>query len=946
MKTNNIFKAVAFVTAAAFTVNLTASYAGESGIKAEPAKVAGYVSQTNIKAPAEAVIVEEPLSAVERLSNACENNDTDKIAQLCDSMIVELDASKAEIEAVAADISSWADDEIIARQQSYKSQMNVKYSETVKALTELRAGINTEANLAVISADMAEDEEYHRSDATPNIAVQPVEQTVAASESAKNAEIVSPAATADDLVYDKGVSDPIAIKALADTLGSAKDIYLFVKNGIAYEAYAGSKKDASITLEQLGGNDIDQAGLLVSLLRAKGIPARFMSGTVRITPEQAVEITGAKDASSAGRILSSRYRNTAKLTHNGELVGYRMYHTWVEAYVPYTDYRGAGNASGESVWVQLDPSFKKVEIKTESVETSYSEKDKELLKIVDDAKKDYPKMFDDIETNAEKVDLYSRIIVESKDEYIPSSLPYTVLEADQRYSFIKDEDKAAVSITVAGEKLFSEYVSDIYKKPLVVSYEPAGSSDKAVMDRYENLTDVPAYLVDVVPVVTCGDSKYVGKKSVSLGSAQKMLTSIKDGTGTTILDDSVYAGSMYAINLDLQNIDSVDAEKAEERIKKVQQDAASQNSYSPEIMGAFLDYSGKYYFGLCDSQEAIYTSIMNIERSRQLGLAITSYEFGSHYSLGIVDSLEYGSFHIDVAYNNMNVISRDGNKDTEKKFNMTVGNVESYCEGSVWEKLVDSNKSGISTVAVLNAAHAKGIDSLYMTRSNVEEELAKCNISASVKQEIRNFINKGMSVEALPETLTIGDWTGTAYIAYDMKTGSASYMISGGTAGGASHTFEQLLNINLMLSVVNAGMALVGMAVGTARVYKGEFTNDNATLSLGVVNVISSAEALASAYEMSFDSLDYIFKYVEEGDAMMEDFEAFTYQNIADTVAAFGAMCSTVGGAGMGIVGEMLDIVLEAYDTATTLYDVFDDAPNSIEELRDKVFDLIGLLKF
>lgn len=38
-----------------------------------------------------------------------------------------------------------------------------------------------------------------------------------------------------------------------------------------------------------------------------------------------------------------------------------MEHVWVRSYIPYTDYRGAGDASGSSVWLDLDTGIKSYE---------------------------------------------------------------------------------------------------------------------------------------------------------------------------------------------------------------------------------------------------------------------------------------------------------------------------------------------------------------------------------------------------------------------------------------------------------------------------------------------------------------------------------------------------------------------------------------------------------
>ena len=76
------------------------------------------------------------------------------------------------------------------------------------------------------------------------------------------------------------------IKELAESLNSVIEIYEYVRNNINFEAYYGSRKGAVGTLDQMAGNDIDQASLLISLLRYKGIPARYVRGTIEIPVEK------------------------------------------------------------------------------------------------------------------------------------------------------------------------------------------------------------------------------------------------------------------------------------------------------------------------------------------------------------------------------------------------------------------------------------------------------------------------------------------------------------------------------------------------------------------------------------------------------------------------------------------------------------------------------------
>ena len=142
-------------------------------------------------------------------------------------------------------------------------------------------------------------------------------------------------------------------------LGSALEIYNYVKTQITFDAYYGARKGAEGTLAQKSGNDYDQAGLLVALLRANGIPAYYVRGEMLLSPEQAQEWTAAADAMAAVSQLAAQGIPVTALTAGGRIAAVRMERVWVKALVPYENYRGAGENNGEKVWIALDPAFKK-----------------------------------------------------------------------------------------------------------------------------------------------------------------------------------------------------------------------------------------------------------------------------------------------------------------------------------------------------------------------------------------------------------------------------------------------------------------------------------------------------------------------------------------------------------------------------------------------------------
>ncbi len=886
---NNKLRIAALSIAATFICATTAdcSYDIYNGKKT--------VSNDNIIAEemfAEIVNAEQSVSVIEQLAYACREKNADDISSVCDMIMDEMDAAKEEVAAYALDINEWASDEIKARQEKHENELNVKYAQTASALTELRNGINTEKNLEIICSNFTNPNEYHKSDAAPNneTSAKTIEDE-SGSMNVKAVAINSPAPTDDDLKYDGNSEIPEIITILAEALNDPNRIYLFVKNNIRTEAYTGSKKEALITLSQSGGNDIDQAALLIALFRAQKIPARYVTGTVQITAEQSLEITGAMNINAALLIFASGYRNAKSISKNGDIIGFKMTRTWVEAYIPYTDYRGAGNMGGDRTWIQLDPSFKKLESTVENFEAEYSDNDKAIFDMINKTSAENREDFDESVSIPDKIAYYYNDIQTSSDAYIPASLPYTALSVDERYSFIKDTDKDSISISIGYEDILSAHVSELYGRSVIIDFEPASSYDQEVIDKYEKLTDVPAYLVNVVPVVTVGDKKYKGTEECSLGSAHEMIISINVGGNSNMLRESIFSGSMYALNLDLQSITPDEARAIQIRMENAEENYTLKNAFTTKELGAFLDCAGKYYFSLCDLMDGLFAAEMNIDRTRRLGLAITGYQFARNVSFGNVRSLEPGSFYIDVAYNSSSVVSLEGNRDLEKNFTLSSGMTGSYFEGYIWEQLIDSDKTCISTISVMNAAAQKGIQFSFLTPENVESQLAKSNIKDSVKNEIRNFINQGFYVKLVPETLTIGDWTGTAYIAIDMNTGSASYMISGGTAGGGSMVFNEwdageLFKLNNILFLTDLSISFLDFCNSLRDFYYAQIFKDTIDGILSIHGIVGSVHSIVSACDMRDENYNFFVESQSESFSQgdMESYSLFTLQNLIYTV--------------------------------------------------------------
>jgi RHS repeat-associated protein len=153
----------------------------------------------------------------------------------------------------------------------------------------------------------------------------------------------------------------------ANELQTPLRIFQFVRDEIEHELYFGSKKGALGTLWSGRGNDLDQASLLIGLLRARGFKARYVIGVVDVPMAQAMTWADAPNPLAAHNGFFAAYcwgRYDAPACATGRFVfnptnntSIRMEHAWVEV-ESKAAYRGLAVGEGDLIWIPLDPSWK------------------------------------------------------------------------------------------------------------------------------------------------------------------------------------------------------------------------------------------------------------------------------------------------------------------------------------------------------------------------------------------------------------------------------------------------------------------------------------------------------------------------------------------------------------------------------------------------------------
>ena len=303
---------------------------------------------------------------------------------------------------------------------------------------------------------------------------------------------------------------------------SVLEVYQYIKNNYMMEFYFGSRKGAVGTFSEKAGNDYDIASLLIGVLRDRNIPARYAKGEIEITAEQAMEWTATDDINVAIRLIASLGIPTTGMISNGETVAVRLEHTGVEAYVPYTDYRGTGNRAGDRLWIPLDASFKMsthlagTDIETINAymkdESNYLNENSvingvsvsNIAKMVDGEESAFVKyMLENGYDSVAQVFGGKEIIYEDLG-YLPLSLPYNTVSDVDRYDDIPVDYTDTISFelfgnSASGNNIYGDdyinktiYAPDVYGKRLTLAYVPATSSDSDVISEHGNIFSTPA----------------------------------------------------------------------------------------------------------------------------------------------------------------------------------------------------------------------------------------------------------------------------------------------------------------------------------------------------------------------------------------------------------------------------------------------------------------------
>ena len=601
----------------------------------------------------------------------------------------------------------------------------------------------------------------------------------------------------DDLAETIDVQFTDEINDLAGSLNnSAVEIYQFVRNNCQFEAYLGSRKGAQQTLHHRSGNDYDQASLLIALLRTSGIPARYVKGSVEMPIDRATNWLGFQDSQNAASILTTCGMNGVLVNMNNEPYSIRCTRVWVEAWLPYINYRGAVNDSTGCQWVALDPAFKQYEYNPginlpgeinhdgATFVMDYIMSGVDSMTPAEIFKQDLIDSLAIYHPDAEYDDLITkRTVIEDTNSILPGggTLPYKTLDVDTAFSEIPNDSRYYIRFHVYNNGTTLDYTTslpEIVEKQVTLSYIGATASDIAIIEDAGGIFNVTVpSTVDLKPVLKIdGCVVQTGTGSVMMGlsnnSDMHFIAPVGDFNEMPTVYNTVVAGNHQGIGIDTEDAFPAMFGSVETLCDEI-------------VLGQEQHQLALTYLNKCDMGGDDIADLMHMVVMNDVAEAIVENSVSVYLDMwGNPTSMDWTGMTVDADRKIIGPFSVHG-IDNGGDYMRIAGADGSIQENRLFEDWFD--EEAISAVKILEIAADSGIAVCELfPGSSIASQCPGFDHTTNVTSAVQGSLNNGRHVIIPERSFLYGEWEGTGYIDLDPATGAAGYIISGGHNGGAT----------------------------------------------------------------------------------------------------------------------------------------------------------------
>jgi RHS repeat-associated protein len=561
-------------------------------------------------------------------------------------------------------------------------------------------------------------------------------------------------------------------------------LYNFVHDTIETEVYYGSKKGALGTLREGAGNDFDQASLLIALLRASGIAARYEYSVVRLTPAQAESYAGTETVAAAVDALASAGVPVEGQAQGSQWVSVQMEHAFVRAWVPYTNYRGLAGPGARELWVSLDPSVKRSEalprVDVSAVAFDFAgylalpanPPPKSPLETYEQSVRDYIRQ-NNLECATLDGAMVRRKILADRLPLLPGTPPVERVTMLQTFAAVPSDFQHTVTFEGPGIQV-SETVARLWGKRLDVHYTPDVPEDEP-------------WSVQVAPVLQLEDDTQPLDTGTAVSAGMPQTLTLRfglPGRGDDTVDHALLAGGRYAIGLDAGKVPEV---LLAERRRKLG-DLSGDEQETEKLHVAALSYlrdqelardeaaglrGGRTFQDTEETLVGIEPKVTMVD-----GVPVS---IAGHY--GVMDAARIHAGYYGVAV---------ADSPLQAEMAKLHGIQSSYLEHNVLQRFIGS--PGYSAVKLVEQADLDVNDPI--TSDNAATRIPALNISQDLKDQIQLQVDRGRKVWApqdpQPPQGDIPELYG--FIGLDEATGEGLYAVNslfggvGGTGGTETGT--------------------------------------------------------------------------------------------------------------------------------------------------------------
>ena len=565
-------------------------------------------------------------------------------------------------------------------------------------------------------------------------------------------------------------------------------------------------KGSNETLVDMAGNDCDQSSFLLALLRASGIPSRYVRGDVELKIEDLMNWTGGKTPEAAIAIMQRNKIPTTIIYKFDAIEGVIFDHIWVEAFDGHN-------------WRLMDPSFKEY-VYTEGL-NPFDIDEESVRNLFDTA---VTTEGNTVSVDQEAINTFSQSLPEATDEILrkreifvseKNTLPPYLargITGDRKpaeeFSTMPESMQVQVKVVMPGGSEYVTPLSAIAGKRVSLIYVAAYAGHQAYLDSIGGIYNLvwpytaairmnPVLQIDGEPVA---EGAIIGLAQYQYLQIGFLRPGIYDPSNPVWEETNkpLLSGNRYNICITTQKTSTDEllrlGDEAEASIMGLPLDGY----LTDDMIDEKLRLSGMLYFSVVDELSDQVSKTVDVVSVGHVSMGYICDEIKPIYFwfLGLIQIAKGGS-HIDVVRSVKCPTSATGNQADEVIWMKMIGGIGTNMEHAMIE--IVNEVEAVSTVKIFYKASGQGIPIHILDNTDtLEADLAVISAHYVVKNHIRDYVNAGYTAMIPQRGVTVGNWSGQGWIVMDEETGAAGYMICGGL-----HNENTLINGGSGTTIIN-----------------------------------------------------------------------------------------------------------------------------------------------